>query len=176
METFTAARAFVENPRFDEQRRAALAKLDFAILDRPIAGVVESIARLSYCFTLQSCFGHFLYMGQQDIHNVAPLPADADIGDVEYRIAYLALCIEDSVAGRALFAELRDVAAADPEYIQFGSADWFWERQPNSYAIQVEPRRHMLRDRCTINHQEALRVEEARNHFFDEIAALLQNL
>ena len=129
---------------------------------------------MPYCFTLQSCYGHFLYPGQTDIHNIDPLPVDEDIEVVEYRIAYVALCIEDSEPGRELFAEMEAIASADPATIQFGSADWFWERQLNSYALQVEPREHMFKDRCHIDYRQALRVEQVRNRFFEELAALLQ--
>jgi hypothetical protein len=104
------------------------------------------------------------------------LPVDEAIDGVEYRIAYLALCIRDTLPGRGLLDELRGIASANPEYIQFGSADWFWERQVNSYAIQVEPRKHMFSDRCHIDHQEALRVERVRDQFFGEIATLLGGL
>lgn len=174
VETFTSARAFVENPHFDEERRASLQKLNLSSIDPPIVEIVKGFAGLSYCFTLQSCYGHFLYTGQKDTHNTEPLPVDESIESVEYRIAYLALCIEDSLAGRGLFDELEEIVSIDPEYIQFGSADWFWERHLNSYALQVEPQKHMTQDRCHIDYQEALHVEKVRNRFFDEITTLLQ--
>jgi hypothetical protein len=174
METFTEARMFVENPHFDEERRVSLHQLDLSTIDPPIVEIVKAYTRLSYCFTLQSCFGHFLYTGQEHIHNIDPLPVDANIEVVEYRIAYLALCIEDSVLGRDLFNEMEKIAAMNPEYIQFGSADWFWERHLNSYALQVEPRKHMNKDRCFIGYRQALRVEQVRNRFFDEITTLLE--
>lgn len=174
METFTEARTFVENPLFDEERKASLHKLDLSTIEPPIVEIVKGFIGLSYCFTLQSCFGHFLYTGQEDIHNIAPLPVDENIEVVEYRIAYIALCIENSVLGRNLFDEMEEIALTNPEYIQFGSADWFWERHLNSYALQVEPRNYMNKDRCYIDYQQALRVEQVRNRFFDEITTLLQ--
>jgi hypothetical protein len=174
METFTNPRAFVENPRFDEARRVSLHKLDLSAIDLPIVDIVKGFTELSYCFTMQSCFGHFLYAGQKDTHNIEPLPVDENIGDVVYRIAYLALCIEVSMAGRNLFDDSEAIASINPEYIQFGSADWFWERHLNSYALQVEPLKHMTKDCCYIGYQEALRVEQVRNQFFGEITKLLQ--
>lgn len=174
METFTEARAFVEHPLFDEERSAALQALDFSTIDPPIVEIVKGFASLPYCFTLQSCYGHFLYLGQTDIHNIDPLPVDESIKTVEYRIAYVALCIEDSKPGRGLFAEIEAIASANPESIQFGSADWFWERQVNSFALQVEPREHMFKDRCHIDYRQALRVEQVRNRFFEDVAALIQ--
>jgi hypothetical protein len=174
VETFTEARLFVENPLFDDQRRAALSELDLATIDRPIVEIVKGFAKLPYCFTLQSCFGHFLYAGQDDERCIDRLPLNVAIEVVEYRIAYIALCIEDSAPGKTLFDEMQAIAATDPENIQFGSADWFWERQLNSYALQVEPREHMFKDRCHIDYRQALRVEQVRNRFFEELAALLQ--
>ena len=173
METYTGARALVENPRYDEQRRAALGELDFAAIDRPIVDIVKGFVELVYCFTLQSCFGHFLYDGQRDMHNLDPVPVDASIEVVEYRIAYLALCVENTAPGRELLEEMAKIAATNPEYIQFGSADWFWERQVNSYVLQVEPREHVAKDRCIIDRRQALAVEQVRNRFFEDIAALL---
>jgi hypothetical protein len=105
---------------------------------------------------------------------VEPLPADEDIEYVEYRVAYLAMCIENSSAGRDLFNDLDAIASGDREYIQFGSADWFWKNHLNSYAIQVEPRKHMTTDRCYVFYEEALHLEKVRNGFFEEIATLLQ--
>ncbi len=174
METFTEARALVHNPRFDEERKASLHKLDLSIIDPPIIEIVRGFAKLSYCFTLQSCYGHFLYAGQKDAHNVDPLPAGENIAVVEYRIAYIALCIEDSLAGRDLFEALEAIALLNPDYIQFGSSDWFWKRHLNSYALQVEPRKHRTKDRCCLDYREALRVEQVRNQFFDNITTLLQ--
>ena len=175
METFTTARAFVENPHYDKERGDSLQKLDLSSIDPPILDLVRGFTGLLYCFTLQSCYGHFLYPGQKDPHNTEPLPVDKSIARVEYRIAYLALVIEDSVPGRELFDELGEITSVDPEYIQFGSADWFWERQLNSYALQVEPRKYMTQDTCQIDYLEALHVEKVRNRFFKELTTLLQN-
>jgi len=38
-----------------------------------------------------------------------------------------------------------------------GSADWFWERWTNSYALQVEPARYMTADEAILQSEEALR-------------------
>ena len=174
MDTFTEPRPFVGSPLFEEERRVSLQELDLSTIDPPIIEIVKGFAGISCCFTLQSCYGHFLHAGQEDAHNIEPLPADRKSEDVEYRIAYLALCIEDSLAGKGLFAELEAIASINPEYIQFGSADWFWEQHPNSYVLQVEPREHMTKDRCHIEYQDALRVEQVRNRFFQEITTVLR--
>lgn len=83
----------------------------------------------------QSCYGHFIYTGQRDPHNIEPLPVTDKIARVEYRIAYIALCIENNAAGIKLLKALKEITVIDPENIQFCGADWFWERQINSYAL-----------------------------------------
>lgn len=174
METFTAPRAFVKNPHYHNQRREFLRKLDLSSIDPPIIDLVRDFSKLQYCFTLQSCFGHFLYPGNRDPVNLEPLPLADGIESIDYRIAYLAICIEDSILGKELFDNLVEIPSIDPEYIQFGSADWFWERQLNSYAMQVEPIRHMTRDKCHIDYGEALHVEKIRNQLFKQLMTLLR--
>jgi hypothetical protein len=147
--------------------------LDLSAVDSPIVDIVRDFARTPYCFTLQSCFGHFVYDSQPNPYSVEPLPITDGITRVEYRIAYLALCIENSGPGRALFDALAKVPAVDPDYIQFGCADWFWERQVNSYALQVEPERHKTQDRIDIDYLEALHIQNTRDRFFAQIRKLL---
>ena len=174
METFTASRPFSHNSHYHQQRLESLQKMDLTGIDSPIIDLVRGFSKLQYCFTLQSCFGHFLYPGNRDPKNIEPLPLVNDIESVEYRIAYLAICIEDSIPGKELFDNLAEIPSIDPVYIQFGSADWFWERQLNSYALQVEPVRHMTEDKCCIDYKEALHVEKIRNQFFKQLTALLR--
>ena len=174
METFSAPRGFVKNSNYQMQKRESLRKLDFSIIDSPIIDIVRGFSRLNYCFTLQSCYGHFLYPAKRDPDNIEPLPFVNDIKSVEYRIAYLAICIEDSIPGKELFDNLGEIPSVDQEYIQFGSAGWFWERQLNSYALQVEPMRYMNRDRCRIDYAEALHVEQIRNQFIEQLRTLLR--
>lgn len=174
METFTELRDFVDNPHYPEQRQAHLGKLNINGIDAPIAEIVSGFAELPCCFTLQSCYGHFLHSNQKNPHNIEPLPISDNITRVEYRIAYIALCIENSTPGRALFQNLRQIPAIDPEYIQFGCAEWFWRRQVNSYALQVEPKRHITKDRATVDYQEALYIEKIRNKFFAQFKELLR--
>ena len=174
METFTELKDFVDNPRYHEQRQRMVQDLDIDLIDAPIVDIVNGFTKLPYCFTLQSCYGHFLYNGQTNPQNVEPLPASGNITSVEYRIAYVALCIEDSKPGRRLFDDLREVPAIDPDHIQFGCAEWFWKRQVNSYALQVEPERHMTQDTAQVGYQEALHIEKVRNRFFARLGELLQ--
>jgi len=56
------------------------------------------------------------------------LPVKDTIAKVEYRIVYIAFCIENSFLGRELFESLKEITAIDPENIQFCCAEWFWKR------------------------------------------------
>lgn len=174
METFTQAADFNDNPDFHEQRAKSLEKFDPQKIDRPIIEIIKGFNRLACCFTLQCCYGHFLYSDQKNPYNLEPLPISDHISKVEYRIAYVALCIENSETGKALLQSLERIPATDPEYIRFGSALWFWEWQVNSYVLQVEPRRHMTKDKIIVDYQEALHIEKIRNRFFSELEKRVQ--
>ena len=135
METFTEPKDFVENPYYLQQRQTSLAMLDINTIDAPIVDVVKSFQDFHCCFTLQSCYGHFTRAGQQNYKSTEGLPISDGIGPVTYRIAYVVLCLENSTQGKELLEDLRAIPAADPGYIQFGSAEWFWTRQVNSYVL-----------------------------------------
>ena len=137
METYTEPKELVENPLYQEQRRAILAGLSDDMIDGPIVGIVNDLNRLPFCYTMQSCYGHFLYEGQRDPANVEPLPATGIAGPVHYRIAYICFCVENSSAGRGFLKILQGVTDIDPDYVQLCSADWFWEKQVNTYALQI---------------------------------------
>jgi len=176
LETFTALRDLVDNPHYHEQRQEYLGKLNISTIDTPIVDIISGLTKLPYCFTLQSCYGHFLYNNQKDHTNTEPLPISDSISSVEYRIAYIALCIQNNNSGRRLFSELKEISLIDPEYIQFGCAEWFWKRQVNSYALQVEPKRYMTLDKIPhIDYQEALHVQNVRNEFFSKLRKLIQD-
>lgn len=174
METFTAPKELVANPYYQDQRQKSLLGLTDVAIDTPIIELINAFNKLPYCFTLQSCYGHFLYNDQNDSHNLEPLPITDTIARVEYRIAYLAFCIENSELGRSLMEALKEITVIDPENIQFCSAEWFWERQVNSYAMQVEPDRFKHEDSAILDYKEALYIEEIRNEFFDHLQELLQ--
>jgi len=174
LETFAEPKELVENPHYAKQRLRNLANLADAIIDAPIVEIIEGFNRLPYCFTLQSCYGHFLYKGQNDNHNIDPLPITNSLGRVEYRIAYLALCIENSELGSKLLEAMKEITFVDPENIQLCSAEWFWKRQANSYALQVEPDRFKHQDKAMLDHKEALYIEKIRNKFFAQLKELLQ--
>jgi hypothetical protein len=149
METFTEPRKMVANARYADERRAALDALDMAAIDEPIVDIVEAFARLPHCYTLQCCYGHFLPVPGQDDHSLAPIP-EGHTGSVRYRIAYVAFCIENCDWGRAFLDTLSRVSAIDPGYVQFGSADWFWEQWVNSYTLQVDPAAHRFKDQADL--------------------------
>ena len=176
METFTDLKDFVDNPYFHDQRKECLSKLDIERIDTPIVELISGLAKLDCCFTVQSCYGHFLYNSQKDPFNVEPIPASSSISDVDYKIAYIALCIENSKQGKLMFQHLKDIPTIDPEYVQFGCAEWFWESQVNSYALQVEPIRHMTKDRLSVDYQEALHIEKIRDKFFAHLIRLVKDL
>lgn len=174
METFTQTKEFVDDPSYNKRRLESLSKLDTETIDVPIAELIRGLAQLPYCFTLQSCYGHFLHGDQKNPKNIKPLPIWDSTAMVDYRIAYVALCIQDNDTGRALFNDLREFTEIDPEYIQFGCAEWFWRTHPNSYALQVEPERHMNKDSVSVSYQEALHIEATRNEFFRMLNDLIQ--
>ena len=173
MLTFIELKALAPNPDFEAQKRQALCGLTDEKIDRPIVALIKGLNALAYCFTLQCCYGHFVYSGQNDIHNLDSLPAAGDIAEVTYRIAYIAFCIENSPSGKALLEDLKQIAAIDPKNIQLGCAAWFWEKQINSYALQVEPDRFKHQDTATIGLREALHIEKIRNEMFARLCAWL---
>ncbi len=172
METFTEARPLVRNDGYAAERQTALKALDLGAVDAPILDIVEAFRPLPHCFTLQCCYGHFLTTARQDDHDLSPLPAGYT-GAVRYRIAYIAFCIDGGRRGRAFLETLSRVPESDPAYVQFGSADWFWDQWANSYTLQVEPVAHRFKDQAVLTAGEALRVQRARHRFFDELRRVL---
>jgi len=172
METFTNARELAENRDYGRARQASLAELDLSAIDGPITDIVEGFNALPHCFTLQCCCGHFLSVPGQGLHNLDPIPPGFS-SLATYRIAYVALCLENSRRGQALRRSLARLPELCPDFIQFGSADWFWERWKNSYVLQVGPRAHMLRDEAILGSADALQTQAARDLLFAEIRVLL---
>jgi hypothetical protein len=172
METLAEPRAMVDSPHYLRQRQAALDALELRSIDPPILDLIADFATLSHCFTLQSCYGHFLCSPVQAPNTLEPVP-DGHAGSVRYRIAYIAVCIANDPSGRKLLESLRQVPRIDPDYVQFGSADWFWKRWPNSYALQVEPTRHKRKDEAVLQVREALHVQSTRDAFFEELRSLV---
>jgi hypothetical protein len=174
LETFTDLKELVENPDYQWQKQKILSDLNDDIIERPMVGLINGFNKLPHCFTLQSCYGHFVYNGQKDAYCLDPLPAKGTIVEVEYRIAYIAICIENSVSGRGLFEALKRITDIDQANIQFGCAEWFWKRQVNSYALQVEPDRFKRKDTAMLDFVEAVHIEKIRNEFFIRLYELLE--
>ena len=176
METFAEIKELVLNPDFDEQRKKVLESIDYNEIDVPIIRLVKNILKLDYCFTLQSCYGHFLYDGQNNQYSTNPLPILNEHINIDYRIAYIAICIKDNPEGKTFLNSLSKLVSFEPEYIQFGCAEWFWERQINSFVLQVEPERFKNKDKITIDYEEAILVEIARNRFFTKLSDKIERL
>jgi hypothetical protein len=176
METYTESKELVDDPHYQDQRRKYLSGLNDRMIDTPIIDIINGFNRLPYCFTLQCCYGHFLHDKQKDVHNLEPLPVRTGITQVEYRIAYVAFCIENNDLGKRLLKALEKITLIDPQNIQLCSAEWFWERLVNSYALQVEPDRYKNQDTAILDYQEALKIEKVRNEFFLQLRGLLQKV
>lgn len=174
METFAPARPMVAHPGFMQERRRALASLDLAAIDPPLQPLIQSLSRVEHCFTMQSCWGHFVHPGQPDEHGVACLAGYSDATVVDYRIAYKAFCLQDSPAGRRLYQDLEALVDIDQANIQFGSADWFWQQAVNTYQVQVEPRRHQFRDRVEVGISEALTLQETRDRLYERLNQVVE--
>jgi len=177
LETYTELKVFVPNPDYQIQKQKALYGLTDDKIDRPIVDLVHGFNRLPHCFTLQTCYGHFVYDHQPDQHNLEPLPVDKEIkANIEYRIAYIAFCIENSTPGLELFESLKTIPAIDPQYVQFCCAQWFWDRQVNSFALQVEPDGFKDQDTAEVNYKEALYIEKIRDEFFRKLYKLIKEI
>ncbi len=179
METYTTVKPLVLNPGYTAGRKSALEQLQVAIqdghIDPPLTDLLTTIATLPFCYTLQSCYGHFVHEKQKNDQNLEPLaPYAATIPEVTWRIAYMAFCIENSRGGRAFCSALRELSTIDPRNIQFGCADWFWDQAVNSYVIQVSPERFMYQDRMVIPMNEALLVEHVRNVLYRQFHELIR--
>jgi hypothetical protein len=174
METFTEPREFVDHPRYSREREDALAALDLGSIDAPIVDIIAGFAKIPHCFTLQSCYGHFVCAAEQDPRTLDPIPR-GHTGPVRYRIAYVAFCLENSPRGRALRESLARIPAVEPAYVQFGTAGWYWNHlsKVNTYALQVEPIAHQFKDEAILAPEEARYTERVRDRFFTELRALL---
>ena len=175
METFTRARDMVDDPQFSERRRASLEKLVITEIDRPLVRLVEMLTNVPCCFTLQSCYGHFVYGDIRDPQNLIAMPENDPRGPIEYRIAYLALCVQNSDAGQSLMQDLACVDRIDPEFICWGSADWFWERHVNSYVLQVVPPSALTHDHMNVEYTDAVRIESVKFALYKELETLISN-
>jgi hypothetical protein len=178
METFTPPRRFVPHPDYRNDRERYLLglvqEIDKNAIDTPLLPLMQECTRVLHCFTLQCCFGHFVHSMEPEKENLVPISRyTREVGRVEYRIAYIAFCIEDSPAGHRLYSDLEEIASHDPANIQFGSADWFWDQMPNTYCLQLEPERMKNEDSGDVTWEEALRIEELRGPFFKRLMEIM---
>ncbi|MGD9211433.1 MAG: hypothetical protein PVI90_11680 [Desulfobacteraceae bacterium] len=173
LETFAEPKKIEINPNYHQQRQQNQTKLTDDMIDAPIVHIINKINKRPHCFTLQCCYGHFIYNHQKDPHNFDPLPETEKLDKIEYRIAYLAFCIDNNEAGENLLDTISRVTLLSPENIQLGSPKWFWQQQVNSYVLQVEPNRYKYEDRIFLEYQEALKIEKIRNAFFNKLNELL---
>lgn len=164
METYTDYKPFRHTPNFKADRLAVLDNLDLDLIDSPLVKLIKDINRLPYLFTLQCCYGHFLNKDGKEISN---LDLSETNERVEYRLAYIAFCIENSLSGRNIRQRLMNIPLSiDRDKIQFCSAQWFWEQWLNSYALQVMPKRFKDRDTAQFEYAEAREIENVRDYFF----------
>lgn len=175
METFSERKGLLANPHYLMQRDKNLCRLAHGRIDAPIVDLIKKINQLPYCFTLQCCYGHFVSDGRKNAHHLESLPVIASTTDVTYRIAYIAFCIDNCTAGRRLLGSLPEITAIDPQNIQFGCAEWFWEQQVNSYVLQVEPDRFKHQDTALLDFEEARHIEKVRNAFFVHLDRLIDD-
>ncbi len=72
MKTFAEPKKMVVNSCFQEQRQQCLMDFTCETIDAPITKLIQTINSYTYCFTIQSCYGHFVYQGQNDSKNLKP--------------------------------------------------------------------------------------------------------
>lgn len=178
METFTKARPLVPSPGYDTDRREALVGLNTEIgkgsTDEPTLDILMQFSNIPFCYTLQSCYGHFmLEPSTADRNTKRVVDVAGKSSKLHYRIAYVAFCVQNSDQGLALLEDLKAIADVDPDYIQFGSADWFWKACVNSYVLQVSPLRNAFEDSFEVSTEMAMRIERTRDMFFDRLREVL---
>jgi hypothetical protein len=109
------------------------------------------------------------------MYNLKALPTEKVAGDVVYRIAYIALCVQNDEKGVKTLQALQHISYKNPSYIQFGSAEWFWKQCVNSVVIQMAPERFKHLDRMVTHYEEAVQIQEVRDWFFEEMEITLCN-
>ncbi len=145
-------------------------------IDPPLVDLMTLFSRVSHCYTIQSCSGHFIHERESDEYNTARLaPYRGMVRTVLYRIAYIAFVLEKSDNGFLLCRDLKTLAFRNPGHIQFGSAGWFREQSVNTYQIQVATEREKEKDSFWVTYDEALQLEKTRDMLMCELAAIASN-
>lgn len=106
METYTAPRPLEDYPGFQSSRQLALHNLDVTLIDNPLVGLIKDLNKLPYLFTLQCCYGHFLTTDGEELSDFDLLRTTSK---VEYRLAYIAFCIENSPSGKQFVQQLKEI-------------------------------------------------------------------
>ena len=173
METFTSPKEFEEYLFFNQRKKEALkdfySELKKGLIDRPIIDILKDFNKIPYCFTMQGCYGHFVHKKQKDSHNLESISRHKQKSNIKYRIAYLAIGLDNNKSGKKMYNDLEKVKDINPDYIQFGSADWFNMKCPNNFILQVEPERDKYKDTSIVEKDEALKLEKAKTNMFDEL-------
>ena len=164
METYIEYKALTHHPNFQAERQVALDNLDFNLIDPPLIKLVKEINRLPCLFTLQCCHGHFLKKNGQETSYLALSETNER---VDYKLAFVAICIENSFKGNSIRKRLMNIPASiDRNRIQFCSAQWFWEQWINSYVLQVMPERFRDQDMAQFEYAEVREIGKVRDDFF----------
>ena len=175
METYVKPKKLVSNPHYQKQKERSVAKLNDSKIDKPIINIVNSFNILPFCFTLQCCYGHFIYEGQKNQYNFEPLNVvSLKTSKIKYKIAYIAFCIQNNKFGKIFLKSVAKVEKIDPQNVQFCCAEWFWKNQVNSYVLQVEPEKFKHQDTAILNIEEALHIERIRNEFFVSLEEIIK--
>jgi len=176
LKAYTQLRNLVDNPQYLNQRQNALNGLSDDMLDAPIVDITKGLIDLPCCFTLQSCRGHFEHKGLEVSNNLEQLTLNGAHEKVTYRIAYIALCIQNPALGRELLQRLNQIPSSDPDNIQFCCAEWFWNRQVNTYVLQVEPDLWKDEDTAILDLGEARYISRLRDDLFIRLCGLLKEI
>jgi hypothetical protein len=164
METYIDYKPFTHNPNFKANRQATLQNLDLKLVDSPLRILIKDINRLPCIFTLQCCHGHFLKKNGKEISTLELSEIDEQ---VQYKLAYIAICLENSRTGENIRQSLLNIPLSiDRGKIQFCSAKWFWEQWLNTYVLQVMPNKFKDRDTAPLEYPEAREIGRVRDELF----------
>ena len=169
METFTKPKKLIRNPDYPHNKVEQISKIRSPKVDLPLRKFICTFNRIPHAFTLQCCWGHFLPKNQEKPVKMDELPESYELEKVLYQIAYIAFCVQHCNEGKQFLKRLEQTVSLNPLFIQFGSASWFWQRQVNSFVLQVMPDRFKLHDRIVLDYEEALQIQKWRSVFFNHL-------
>lgn len=104
---------------------------------------------------------HYQYQRQQTLAGISAEMIDAPIIDLINGFNALPYCFT--------------IQCCYGHFIHLCCAEWFWKRQVNSYALQVQPGRFKHKDSAVLGYREARHVENIRNKFFGQLHDLWQH-